>query len=335
MPLSMKPTGWFQVAWSEELSIGEVKPLHYLGQELVLYRTEDGIARVLDAYCEHLGAHLGYGGTVSEDCIVCPFHGWRWDPDGRNTEVPYQARPNRARRVRAWPVCELNESIFIWHDLEAREPLFDVPDVFAAFDDGAVAAKYYVAYPEGICSRERVPLHPQYVIENGVDFAHFKFVHKAHQVPRLLHQEFSDWAFSAEFEMSFPAPRGAVTSTTDGLVHGGVQALNVGLGLGYSVAWSADRMRLQVAVTPVDDETSDIRSTVWLERLPGDVRDHQPPEMEGRMRIANRQFLADVHIWEHQRYTDPAGLAAQEVRGFTAVRRWATRFYSEPTAHVS
>ena len=44
----------------------------------------------MDAYCEHLGAHLGYGGTVVEERIRCPFHGWEWNDKGRNVRIPYE-----------------------------------------------------------------------------------------------------------------------------------------------------------------------------------------------------------------------------------------------------
>jgi hypothetical protein len=37
-PLSMKPTGWFQVAWSAEISIGDVHRMTYFGQEMVAWR---------------------------------------------------------------------------------------------------------------------------------------------------------------------------------------------------------------------------------------------------------------------------------------------------------
>ena len=57
-PLSMKPTGWFQVAWSAEVGIGEVHQMTYFGQDMVAWRTQSGRLTVMDAYCEHLGAHL-------------------------------------------------------------------------------------------------------------------------------------------------------------------------------------------------------------------------------------------------------------------------------------
>ena len=43
-----------------------------------------GRAGVLHAFCPHLGTHLGHGGTVQGNNIVCPYHSWEFDADGRN-----------------------------------------------------------------------------------------------------------------------------------------------------------------------------------------------------------------------------------------------------------
>ena len=85
-----------------------VRPVTYLGQDLVLFRGEDGTARVFDAHCPHLGAHLGVGGRVCGDGIICPFHGWRFDGRGRLAEVPgvdrnaTSQRPCMARLRAQW-----------------------------------------------------------------------------------------------------------------------------------------------------------------------------------------------------------------------------------------
>src|SRR3546814_18215367 len=61
------PTGWFWVAWSHEVSVEDApRPLRYFGRDLVLYRGASGRPVVLDAHCPHPGAHLGYGGSVSD-----------------------------------------------------------------------------------------------------------------------------------------------------------------------------------------------------------------------------------------------------------------------------
>lgn len=121
-PLPMNPTGWFQVAWSAEVGVGEVRRMRYFGREMICWRSASGAVAVMDAYCEHLGAHLGHGGTVDGERIVCPFHGWEWNREGRNVCIPYEDRPNPVRRIRSYPVVERNESIYLWHDVHGRAP---------------------------------------------------------------------------------------------------------------------------------------------------------------------------------------------------------------------
>ena len=83
------PTGWFIVGFASELEAGQVKRAHYFGEELVMFRTKSGKVNVLDAYCLHLGANMGVGGTVEGEHIVCPWHGWEWRGDGTNALIPY------------------------------------------------------------------------------------------------------------------------------------------------------------------------------------------------------------------------------------------------------
>ncbi len=42
-----------------------------------------------------------------------------------------------------------------------------------------------------------------------------------------------------------------------------------------------------------------------------------------------RQFSQDIHIWQHQRYSDPPALSSAEFEGFTAIRNWAKQFYPD------
>ena len=58
VPFTWKVSGWFMVGWSPEFPVGEVRPLHYFGEDLVAYRDESGELRVLEAHCKHLGAHI-------------------------------------------------------------------------------------------------------------------------------------------------------------------------------------------------------------------------------------------------------------------------------------
>src|ERR1700716_3692821 len=91
---SMAPTGWFQIAWSADVAVGDVAPMHYFGRDLVVFRELNGGVKALDAHCQHLGASLAHGGCVVEDGIQCPFPGWGGTGEGGTRAIPTQAGPN-------------------------------------------------------------------------------------------------------------------------------------------------------------------------------------------------------------------------------------------------
>lgn len=320
-PLSMKPTGWFQVAWSDEIGTGDVHRMTYFDQEMIAWRADSGRLTVMNAYCEHLGAHLGYGGQVKGEVLQCPFHGWQWNDEGRNVCIPYQERPNRGRRMRTYPVAERNASVYIWHDLEGREPFFEAPDIFADFGD-RTEDDYY---PQQRLFRQGLELHPQYVLENGVDFAHFKYVHETPIVPVFTRHDFAAPVSYVDFTITFEGDDGQRIED----VNSGVEAINGGLGIAVTKSWGMVDNRTISAVTPVDDRTSDVRFMVYIGRTPG--RDDQRAADKARDfgEEVIRQFTQDIHIWSHQRYSDPPALATAEYEGFTAIRKWAMQFYPD------
>ena len=318
-PLSMTPTGWFQVAWSDEIGSGEVHRMTYFGREMIAWRTRSGVLTVMDAYCEHLGAHLGHGGHVEGEVIECAFHGWQWNTEGRNVCIPYQDRPNRGRRIRTYPVTERNASVYIWHDVEGRPPYFEAPDIFADFGD-QTEQDYY---PQQRLFRSSLEMHPQYVLENGVDFAHFKYVHKTPIVPKFTRHDFDEpWSY-VDFTITFEGDDGQNIED----INSGVEAINGGLGIAVTKSWGMIDNRTISAVTPVDESTSDVRFMVYIGRTPGrdDQRTADKAQMFGEEVI--RQFAQDIDIWRYQRYSDPPALANAEYEGFTAIRKWAAQFY--------
>jgi 3-ketosteroid 9alpha-monooxygenase subunit A len=323
-PLSMKPTGWFQVAWSDEIAVGDVHTMKYFGEDMVAWRSESGQVTVMNAYCEHLGAHLGFGGKVVGEVIQCPFHGWQWNSEGRNVCIPYESRPNRGRRITTYPVAERNASIYVWHDTEGRDPFFDAPDVFASFSDGSSVADYY---PQQRLFEQGHQMHPQYVLENGVDFAHFKYVHDTPINPIFTRHDFAEPTSYVDFTITFEGDD--QQSIND--VRSGVEAINGGLGIAVTKSWGMIDNRTISAITPVDDSTSDVRFMVYIGKP-----NHTPSDPERAARKAAefgeeviRQFKQDIHIWSHQRYSDPPALSTSEYEGFTAIRKWAMQFYPD------
>ncbi|CAG9120121.1 unnamed protein product [Plutella xylostella] len=119
------PNGWFAVVESSELRVGDVKPVEVLGLNLCVYRGDSGAPHVVDAYCPHLGAHLG-GGSVSGDCVQCPFHKWSFDATGRCNRVPGQETAPRGVSIKTWETAEVDGAIWIWHDADGNPPKWTI-----------------------------------------------------------------------------------------------------------------------------------------------------------------------------------------------------------------
>jgi phenylpropionate dioxygenase-like ring-hydroxylating dioxygenase large terminal subunit len=59
-----------------------------LDQSIVVLRTADSGVRAFQNACRHRGVRLVQGRGTCEQGFVCPFHGWCYGIDGRNTFVP-------------------------------------------------------------------------------------------------------------------------------------------------------------------------------------------------------------------------------------------------------
>ncbi len=68
-----------------------------------------------------------------------------------------------------------------------------------------------------------------------------------------------------------------------------------------------------------------MRFSAWASKEDGE----DETRVAKRQRNAVGQLKADIAIWEHQRYTEPPGLATAEAAGFRDIRQWARRFYPE------
>jgi 3-ketosteroid 9alpha-monooxygenase subunit A len=174
------PRGWFMVADADEVT-RTPKALRYFGQDLVIYRGESGRVVLMDAYCPHMGTHLAKNTTsfviqdnthVEGDNIRCPYHAWRFGPDGVCNQIPYFNGPiPKAARIRTWKAVEKYGVIFTWHDPEGGEPDFELP-VIAEWDDPA-----WVQWKMDHLGQ--VPIHPVEILDNMADMGHLGPTHGA------------------------------------------------------------------------------------------------------------------------------------------------------------
>ena len=120
---------WYPICKSDELKNEEALQSKLLGMNYVAFRDSDGTPHVLADTCVHRGGSLGKG-KVIDDCIACPYHGWRFGGDGKCTLVPLlgpDVSPPARAKVDSYPVEERYGIVFaLLGDLpeEERPPLY-------------------------------------------------------------------------------------------------------------------------------------------------------------------------------------------------------------------
>lgn len=132
---------WQPVALLDELPPdGPPVPVRILGEDLVLFRDDQGRPGLLGLHCAHRGADLSYG-RLEDGGLRCIYHGWLYDIHGRCLEQPGEP-PDRAFADRiqhtAYPCVERAGAIFAYFG--PGEPPLLPGFQFLHAPDGYVAA---------------------------------------------------------------------------------------------------------------------------------------------------------------------------------------------------
>jgi nitrite reductase (NADH) small subunit len=76
------------------------------GDKVICVANVNGTITAMDNVCLHRGGPLGQG-TIEDGKVVCPWHGWAWDPQTG------EAAHNAAAKVAVYPVKVENEDVLI------------------------------------------------------------------------------------------------------------------------------------------------------------------------------------------------------------------------------
>ena len=199
---------WYACEFSSDIT-NKPKQLVMLNQRFVLYRDSQGQVVALKDQCPHRGAALSLG-WVDDGCIRCPYHGWKFQADGRCIDIPANAPettiPKKAR-VDSYPVQEKYGFVWLFYgDLPEAErppipllPEFEDPTLHRSFLDF------------------KVNTHYTRVLENSIDISHLPIVHANsfgagfQQNPRVEDYEIQDedWGISAKITYkNYTKPKG-------------------------------------------------------------------------------------------------------------------------------
>ena len=324
------PSSWYALAFSEELRPGAVVARTLAERELVLFRTRAGVACAMDAFCPHLGAHLGIGGRVEAETLRCPFHGFRFGVDGVCVATGYGTKPPPTARARVWPLIERNGVVFVYYDPTGAPPTWEPPTLDTA------------GWRPLIHQVFDIHDHPQETVENSVDLGHFGIVH-GYSDMGLRDEMVSE---GPRFHIAYAARRPMPALGRFGArVQFRFDIDIYGMGLSIvtiSVARFAVKARLLVLATPTTRERINLALALSLREMRDLGQIHPLARLAPRAPL--ERFVAwtilqsvihdarqDFVIWENKRHIQPPALAAGD-GPIGAFRTWARQFYPQPGA---
>ncbi|MDU6141413.1 Rieske 2Fe-2S domain-containing protein [Bradyrhizobium sp.] len=143
------------------------KPFTLLGQPIVLFLDDKGEPAALEDRCCHRTARLSKG-WCNNGHVVCGYHGWEYDRDGKLVMVPQFPFEQPIPEARARAFRARQRYGYVWVALD--EPLSDIPDIP---EDGKPGyRRIHQFYDTWNTAALRL-------MENSFDNAHFAFVHKS------------------------------------------------------------------------------------------------------------------------------------------------------------
>ena len=157
---------WQLVCLSRELGMGPLAR-RVAGTPIVLFRGRDRRAAALLDRCPHRNFPLSEG-RLRDGALECPYHGWRFGPDGACHEVPgCPLSSEEGRRLSAEPVAliEQHGGVFVRLSADGPEDLPDLGEWGAADHD-------HFWWSQGVWRGRPID-----AIENVLDPFHTNFIH--------------------------------------------------------------------------------------------------------------------------------------------------------------
>ena len=141
---------------SDVAAAGDWHSLDYVGESVIVVRGADTVLRAFTNVCRHRGSRLVDGASGCAKKLVCPYHAWTYDLDGRLTGVPDSASYPTLDRERAGLVpvdIELWRG-FVFVRLEGSGP--SVAAMMAPYEDQVAPYTF-----EELTALGRVTLRPR------------------------------------------------------------------------------------------------------------------------------------------------------------------------------
>ncbi len=126
----MNPDYWYAVEYESALRPGQVREVKFWNRSLALFRGRDGRCAAIENRCAHRQVKLSLG-EVNGCNLVCAYHGWTYNHEGRVVEIPHElfgrSMPNF--QVPSYPVKVRYGLIWVFPGDPALSEVRRIPDI--------------------------------------------------------------------------------------------------------------------------------------------------------------------------------------------------------------
>ncbi len=129
----MDPNYWYVVEQVSSIKPGAVTEVVFWKQSIALYRDEDGSFHALENRCAHRQIKLSLG--IVEGCnLVCPYHGWKYDPEGHRADIEIAVSKKQMQKpaVKKYPVKVRYGFVWLFPgdaQLAEQVPIPEIPEL--------------------------------------------------------------------------------------------------------------------------------------------------------------------------------------------------------------
>lgn len=182
---------WYAVHVTEIMDPGRPHKTQVLGINLVIWndgptvngQKQMGEWRVFEDACPHRQAPLSEGRVEDDGSLLCSYHAWRFDGEGKCTDLPYSPvhlqpkhKCNCRAQCRNFPTRVEDGVLFVWPDSSPeghKECLAKDPPLIEELHDAELSKKW-MKFPTNIRDLE---LGWDVFFENAMDPSHFLVAH--------------------------------------------------------------------------------------------------------------------------------------------------------------
>jgi phenylpropionate dioxygenase-like ring-hydroxylating dioxygenase large terminal subunit len=158
---------WHPIALAAEV-VAQPQRFMLLGEPIVAFRHDQGVAAFKDL-CIHRGTALSLG-YITDGHLTCLYHGWEYDRSGACVRIPsLPAGSSIPRKARAITYRAEERYGLVWVAL--KDPVAPIP----GWPEDAWSNPSFDVF---LAARQTWKANAGRVVENGMDFSHFNFVHK-------------------------------------------------------------------------------------------------------------------------------------------------------------